>query len=63
MTTPVNLDSHFPPFIQPANDDLHDRTYRFGQPLTYLSSRQQVRLLIVRGRLNAAVAPKMSKAA
>ena len=37
--------------IEPATDDRHDRPYRFGQPLSYLSERQQARLLIVRGRL------------
>jgi hypothetical protein len=37
--------------IEPAQGDQHDRPYRFGKPLSYLSERQQVRLLIVRGRL------------
>jgi hypothetical protein len=37
--------------IQPATDDVHDRPYQFGKPLSYLSERQQVRLLIVRGRI------------
>ena len=37
--------------IVPAPDDQHDRPYRFGKPLSYLSERQQARLLIVRGRL------------
>jgi hypothetical protein len=37
--------------IQPASNDAHDRAYRFGKPLSYLSERQQARLLIVRGRL------------
>jgi hypothetical protein len=37
--------------IEPAPGDQHDRPYRFGKPLSYLSERQQVRLLIVRGRL------------
>jgi hypothetical protein len=37
--------------IEPAPDDQHDRSYRFGKPLSYLSERQQARLLILRGRL------------
>ena len=37
--------------IEPATDDRCDRPYRFGKPLSYLSERQQARLLIVRGRL------------
>jgi hypothetical protein len=37
--------------IEPAADDRYDQPYRFGQPLGYLSERQQARLLIVRGRL------------
>ena len=37
--------------IRPASDDRYDQAYRFGQPLSYLSERQQARLLIVRGRL------------
>ena len=37
--------------IEPAPDDQHDRPYRFGKPLSYLSERQQARLLILRGRL------------
>jgi hypothetical protein len=37
--------------IEPATNDAHDRAYRFGKPLTYLSDRQQARLLILRGRL------------
>ena len=32
-------------------DDWYDRHYRFGKPLSYLSERQQARLLIVRSRL------------
>ena len=42
--------------IEPATDDRHDRPYRFGKPLSYLSERQQARLLIVRGRLQDAPA-------
>jgi hypothetical protein len=37
--------------IEPATGDPHDRPYRFGKPLSYLSERQQARLLILRGRL------------
>jgi hypothetical protein len=37
--------------IQPTADDVHDQPYHFGKPLSYLSERQQVRLLIVRGRI------------
>ena len=37
--------------IEPATDDRYDRPYRFGKPLSYLSERQQARLLIVRSRL------------
>jgi hypothetical protein len=37
--------------IEPANGDPFDLAYRFGKPLSYLSEREQVRLLIVRGRL------------
>ena len=37
--------------IEPAINDRHDQPYRFGKPLSYLSERQQARLLIVRGRL------------
>ena len=40
--------------IQPAADDVHDQPYQFGKPLGYLSERQQVRLLIVRGRIQEA---------
>jgi len=40
--------------IIPATDDQFDRSYRFGQPLTYLSDRQQARVLIMRGRVNDA---------
>ena len=36
--------------IEPATNDTHDRPYRFGKPLSYLSERQQARLLILRGR-------------
>ena len=42
--------------IEPAPDDRYDHPYRFGKPLSYLSERQQARLLIVRGRLHATVA-------
>jgi hypothetical protein len=44
----------------PATDDQHDRAYRFGKPLSYLSDRQQVRLLIVRSRLQEARAAQPS---
>ena len=37
--------------IEPATDDRHDQPYRFGKPLSYLSERQQARLLILRGSL------------
>ena len=37
--------------IEPTTDDRCDQPYRFGKPLSYLSERQQARLLIVRGRL------------
>ena len=37
--------------IEPATNDRYDHAYRFGKPLSYLSERQQARLLIVRGRL------------
>ena len=37
--------------LEPATGDRHDLPYRFGKPLTYLSERQQARLLIMRGRL------------
>jgi hypothetical protein len=37
--------------IEPATNDRYDHSYRFGKPLSYLSERQQARLLIVRGRL------------
>ncbi len=37
--------------IEPAANDRYDHPYRFGKPLTYLSERQQARLLIVRSRL------------
>jgi hypothetical protein len=49
-------------FIVPAADDVHDCSYRFGKPLTYLSDRQQVRLLILRGRVHDAL-PVLSKVA
>jgi hypothetical protein len=38
--------------IEPTPDDRHDQPYRFGKPLSYLSERQQARLVIVRGRLH-----------
>ena len=41
--------------IEPAPDDGYDHPYRFGKPLSYLSERQQMRLLIVRGRLQDTV--------
>ena len=44
--------------IVPATDDLHDRAYRFGKPLTYLSDRQHVRVLILRSRLQEALAAR-----
>jgi hypothetical protein len=37
--------------IEPTPQDVHDCPYRFGKPLTYLSERQQARLLLLRGRL------------
>jgi hypothetical protein len=37
--------------IEPTPDNRHDQAYRFGKPLSYVSERQQARLLIVRGRL------------
>jgi hypothetical protein len=37
--------------IEPAANDLYDEPYRFGKPLSYLTERQRLRLLIVRGRL------------
>src|SRR5207253_267500 len=46
-------------FIVPDTNDRHDRMYRFGKPLTYLSDRQQVRLLIVRGRVREAHAAQV----
>ena len=42
--------------IEPAANDRYDHPYRFGKPLTYLSERQQARLLIMRGRLQEAAA-------
>ncbi len=44
--------------IVPATDDLHDRAYRFGQPLTYLSDRQHVRVVILRSRVQEARATR-----
>ena len=52
MNTAAN--SAITSFIVPATDDQHDRAYRFGKPLTYLSDRQQVRMFILQGRVNAA---------
>lgn len=49
--------------IEPATDDSHDRAYRFGKPLSYLSERQQARLLIVRGRLQDTPAAAERRAA
>ena len=63
MIPPANIDFRPSTFIQPANDDFHDCAYRFGTPLTYLSDRQQVRLLILRGRLNATRETQLPKAA
>jgi hypothetical protein len=37
--------------ITPAHNDPYDQPYTFGKPLTYLSARQQARLLILRARL------------
>jgi hypothetical protein len=52
MNTATNPDTSSS--IVPAIDDLHDRAYRFGQPVTYLSERQHVRLFILRSRLQQA---------
>ena len=49
--------------IEPATNDAHDRSYRFGKPLSYLSERQQARLLIVRGRLQDTTAAADRQAA
>ena len=49
--------------IEPAADDRHDQPYRFGKPLSYLSERQQARLLIVRGRLQDSLAAAERRAA
>ena len=49
--------------IEPATDDSHDQPYRFGNPLSYLSERQQARLLILRGRLQDTVAAADRRAA
>jgi hypothetical protein len=49
--------------IEPATDDWYDRHYRFGKPLSYLSERQQARLLIVRGRLQDTTAAADRRAA
>jgi hypothetical protein len=34
--------------IVPARDDPHDRAYRFSNPGLYLSTREHVRLLLLR---------------
>ena len=49
--------------IEPATDDRYDQSYRFGKPLTYVSERQQARLLIVRGRLQDTAAAVDRRAA
>jgi len=49
--------------IEPAANDRYDHPYRFGNPLTYLSERQQARLLIVRGRLQESAAGADRRAA
>ena len=49
--------------IEPATDDRHDQPYRFGKPLSYLSERQQARLLILRGRLQDTAAAADRRAA
>jgi hypothetical protein len=49
--------------IEPALDDRYDQPYRFGKPLSYLSERQQARLLIVRGRLQDTPAAAERRAA
>ncbi len=52
MNTAANPDTATS--ILPATDDVHDRAYRFGKPLTYLSDRQQVRVFILRSRIQEA---------
>jgi hypothetical protein len=49
MNTTANPDTAV---IVPATDDLNDRAYRFGKPLTYLSDRQQIRLIILRSKIH-----------
>ena len=49
--------------IEPATHDRYDQPYRFGKPLSYLSERQQARLLIVRGRLQDTAAAADRRAA
>ena len=49
--------------IEPASGDRYDQPYRFGKPLSYLSERQQARLLIVRGRLQDTPAAAERRAA
>ena len=49
--------------LELATGDRHDLPYRFGKPLTYLSERQQARLLLVRGRLQDAPATPEQRAA
>jgi hypothetical protein len=61
MTTTASFDTAT--FIVPATDDLHDRAYRFGKPLAYLSDRQQVRLFILRSRVHEARPASTPKAA
>jgi hypothetical protein len=60
MITTASFDTST--FIVPATDDLHDRAYRFGKPLSYLSDRAQVRLLILRSRVQEARAASTPKA-
>jgi hypothetical protein len=61
MTTTASFDTAT--FIVPATDDLHDRAYLFGKPLSYVSDRQQVRLFILRSRVHEALAASPPKAA
>ena len=49
--------------IVPAAGDLYDRAYRFGKPLTYLSDRQHVRVVILRSRVQEARATRYASAA
>src|SRR5438477_9054770 len=53
MNTTANSDAGSS-FIVPAADDANDQAYRFGKPLTYLSDRQQVRLVILRSQIREA---------